>query len=283
MQTRKSSQKTLDTEFTTSQETKRPKKGSKDSNKKMNTDETQKTMAATTCDPNEDMKNFIREKLDEQTVKLSQQIYQINVEINKLKETTDELTKSVEYNSAEIGENQARVKQLEKSFVDYREEVDRKFLTLELYQRRPNLLIYGIADDRNPEEAVRELFEELQLPDSLDLLQVHRLPRHSTNERTASMPKPILVRFLRMKERQMVQDASYKHSSLLRDKQVSIRTDMPVILKKYRGKLATKTYHMRTKQQLQTRIREQGVDVTLEYRRNAQSPWIKIGLEDEIV
>ncbi len=224
----------------------------------------------------EDMKTFIAETMKQHT-------HEIKMDISSVRSKLDELFETVKFNSDGIVANSEKIDEVRIEMAEMKMDYEKRFLQQEIYMRKNNLLVYGVDDARDPATAVRELFNTLQIPnaDTIGLVTVHRLPRTSTNPYTAKQPKPILVKFITLDDRQTVLHASYKQGDLLRKTKNTIRTDLPVLLKKFRGKLATKAYNMRTKKNLQTRIREQGTEVYLQYRKDKTSSWIDIGLEEE--
>lgn len=54
-----------------------------------------------------------------------------------------------------------------------------------------------------------------------------------------------------------------------------ILSDLPVKMKEQRGKLAKEAYKIRHEEELQTRIREQGLEVFLEVRKDRNQSWEK--------
>jgi len=231
----------------------------------------------------EEMKSFITSSLHAQTVELSEKIDYVNQELSALNKKTDGLIDSVEFHSEEIEKLKTDMEDLRKENTALKTDFDKKLLIQEVYSRKINLLVYGIADTEDPETACHTLFAEMGLTRHMDFVNIHRLPRFNTTmERTANAPKPVMVKFLKMTDRQLVYDASFKQRDLLKKRRITIRTDLPVVLKKYRGKLADKGFAMRKVDKVQTRITEKGADVTLQYRRASDRPWITIGLNEEL-
>ncbi len=232
------------------------------------------------------MRAFIRDSLKEQTNEIVGKIDSMNNEIKELTKKTADILDSVEYNSVQIRKNADDFAKLREELEGVKTEYEQRLLTQELYTRKSNLLVYGIADEREPDAAVRETFDKMGLSGVEEMLfaSVHRLPRTSTDPTNfrADMPKPIMVKFVQSHDRQRVYSASFKNGDYLRTNKISIRTDLPVPLKKVRGKLANKAFHLRKTKKMQTRIMEKGIDITLEIRKNAQDKWRTIGLNEDV-
>ncbi len=94
------------------------------------------------------------------------------------------------------------------------------------------------------------------------------------------MPKPIVVKFVRAEDRQKVFSSSIKGWASLRERRITIRTDLPVILKKQRGRLANRAFELRKTHKVQTRIQEKGIDIYLQIRKSPNNPWRTIGIDE---
>ena len=133
-------------------------------------------------------------------------------------------------------------------------------------------------------------------------VNVHRLPRrHDATQDGDQAPDPIIIRFVKFSEREMVLRAFYTYNSNAAknrrrqiqegaatrsadqrtvDKddplfRVSIRTDLPRQMKIKRSQLASKAYELR-KQGFLTRIRVIGTEVILQTKKaNGAEDWKK--------
>ena len=113
-----------------------------------------------------------------------------------------EVEKGMGFANAEI---EKRKKKEEEIAAEMKELKD-GFLYQEAYSRRENLCFFGIPEDENGDENTRELLykffsDELNIEnsDSIDFQRVHRLGRKKTGQ-----PRPIIARFLRFPDREMV-------------------------------------------------------------------------------
>ena len=203
--------------------------------------------------------------------------------ITSLHEAVEETKVSINFNASRIDENRGRMDDLEHKQSQLRSDLENQLLLQEVHMRKPNLLVYGIADP-DIEKACRDLFLSLGVTSAHDMLfnTIHRLPRKQSWPVNEGKPLPIVVKFVRLSDRDRVYDASIKGRSLLRSKSVSIRTDLPVNLKKYRGKLASYAFNLRVDHKVQTKIVERGIDIKLYYRRDGLSQWSEIGLGDPV-
>ena len=189
-------------------------------------------------------------------------------------------------------------------------------MLLELHDRKQNLLVYGVPEMKNENVystmyGVIANFLQIPLPEAAKtpLVNAHRLPapKQGNPDGTAPPPRPIIVRFAFMEDRNRLLD-SFERSTRQRptdadhrpDQQISqqpqqnlqptqapanrydrvtIRTDLPPEMKRERGRLATLAYKIRKEKQLSTRIRINGINLYLQTRKRAtsgspQSPWI---------
>jgi hypothetical protein len=203
------------------------------------------------------------------------------------KEFEDSMTdilESVKYNAEEVEQNKSEIKEVRDEMESVRREFEKKFRRQEVYLRRANLLIYGIPQINDTDAAARKVFRSIgvEAVETIDFVNVHRLPRHNTDPTRASHALgPIIVKFVKMADRQRILDASYKNFKMLKETRISIRTDLPVDMKKLRGRLAEKAYLLR-KQHKQTRIIEKDIDVFLLYRDHKDSPWTRVDNPDNV-
>lgn len=66
---------------------------------------------------------------------------------------------------------------------------------------------------------------------------------------------------------------NYGSGLKIANKKINIVDDLPVIMKEARNDLAKIAYNIRTKKNLQTRMRSKGVHLFLETRLNASDVW----------
>ena len=77
-------------------------------------------------------------------------------------------------------------------------------------------------------------------------------------------PKPIILRFASYADREMVLSNAYK----LAGSKWRIVNDLPVIMKLKRKRLSNEAYKIRKSENLQTRIKDKGLSMYLQVRKN---------------
>ena len=161
---------------------------------------------------------------------------------------------------------QERIERLEEH-IRYQEARSRKY----------NLLFYGIQHkDEDTLKTIKDFFQnDLKLGKStvedMVIANAHRVPRKIE---VPDAPDPIIVKFARMEEREMVYRA---RTQLPVTSKKSVRTDLPADLKRKRGALSQIAYTMRKKDKMQTRIIESPRDVKLKFRKTKEDEWTFYG------
>lgn len=208
---------------------------------------------------------------------LRQGVTQTKGQVNTLTETVGQIEKSLEFQGQSLKENEEKQKknmEETKGYIDEKiEELNKKLLLLEKQDRKYNLLVYGIPEESDEDvcEKMRELFvNDLQISphrvDNMYFAHGHRLPT-----KAKAGPRPIIIRFTSFGDRELVLSNVPKLAGTRR----RILSDLPVIMKEERGKLANKAYKIRQDEKLQTRIREQRLTLSLEVRVDSSESWVK--------
>lgn len=179
--------------------------------------------------------------------------------------------------------------------------IEKQILLMEIYQRKSNLLFYGIAQnkDENVIDQLRTVFIQLgispEVAAKITIMNAHRLPRksRSTDGSAASDqgPDPIIAKFAIMSERQLLLEAYQARNKNATDgdvqdvqaarhgasngsrSRISVRTDLPPKMKFRRGKLSNIAYRLRKDKHLSTKIFVQGTDVVLQYKEKGSRDW----------
>ena len=147
---------------------------------------------------------------------------QVHEEISSLKSTVGELRRSLEFTQAEIDDLRGEVKQLEKEKAADKSTIQELMKQcrdtgenceiledrcdyFEDYSRRNNIHITGMEEipggeswEQTAEQVQKLLADKMQLPD-LTLERAHRV-----GQRTAQRPRPVVARFLRYGDRELV-------------------------------------------------------------------------------
>ena len=88
--------------------------------------------------------------------------------------------------------------------------------------------------------------------------------------------KPIILRFARYRDREIVLSNAYKLAGAKRRN----LSDLPVSLKKEKKRLATEAFHIKKNEKLKTRIKEKGQNVYLEVRKESAEDSVDEGRTD---
>ena len=93
----------------------------------------------------------------------------------------------------------------------------------------------------------------------------HRIPSKSPG------PKPIIMRFGRYQDRDLVLSNAYKLAGSKR----RIIADWPVPMKNERGRLSKIAFKIRKEEDMQKRIKDKGLSMYLEVRKDENAQWVK--------
>jgi hypothetical protein len=198
--------------------------------------------------------------------------------ISYLKGMEDRLTEKVNGIDSKLNSIIVRVEDVESRVKDLQQQVsdvEKKLLEQEVYNRKYNLMLYGLHGHENKSsetiDKLRTLArDKLQIPsltvDKMLFRNAHRLQKRDDK------PAPIIMVFLCWSDRMTFLEGA---RNLKRNDGLSIRTDLPPILKKRRGVLNSVGYDLRMREKVQTRVREKATNLWLETRKNSSLPWMK--------
>lgn len=201
------------------------------------------------------------------------------VSINRALEDHEHTMEFTASKIKESGEKHRReMKKLEKSINERIKQLDQKLMLLEKHDRKYNLLFYGIPEENGEKlyDKMRRFFvtdlgieeEKAQL---IHFVNGHRYPTKSDG------PNPIILRFTSWDDRELV----LSHANHLVNTRKRILTDLPVAMKLERDRIAKASYKIRKEESLQTRIRDKGLDVYLEVRKDKKDKWVRRQLDTE--
>lgn len=218
---------------------------------------------------------------------LKGEVSQLRSEIAESKEETagistkvKEIERSLEYQAEEVRsmkvlQAEGIEKGIEKVESDLNRkitELNNKLLLLEKHDRKYNLLFYGIQEEQGEDviEKLKVIFiNDLEIDEdkveSMYFAHGHRLPSRGQG------PRPIILRFIAYEDRELVLANAKKLVGTRR----RILADLPETMKIERNRLAKRAYDFRKKDQLQTRIRDRGLEVFLETRKLTTDTWVK--------
>ena len=214
---------------------------------------------------------------------LKGEVAQLRTEVTESKEETagisakvSEIERSLEFQAEELRcIKVSQTEGIEKVKSDLNQkisELNSKLLLLEKHDRKYNLLFYGIQEE--PGEDVIEKLKTMFINDlerdedkveSMYFAHGHRLPSRGQG------PKPIILMFISYEDQELVLSNVRKLVGSRR----RILVDLPEPMKIERNRLAKRAYDFRKKDQLQTRIRDKGLEVYIETRKLSTDSWVK--------
>ena len=134
------------------------------------------------------------------------------------------------------------------------------------------MLFYGFPEEsgENVYEVIRQsLIHDLKLDEegvrNMYFAAGHRVPTK------AASPKPIIIRCTSLEDRDLILSESKNYGGL--KKRVVI--DWPKDMKEERSRLAKIAYEIRKSEKQQTRIKDKGLEVFLEVRKDETEKWKK--------
>ena len=209
----------------------------------------------------------------------------INTEVKDAKRNIEDISgkvkdieKSLEFqaNQLKLSDNkqEEKLKSIKSEIDSKLEELNKKILLMEKHGRKYNLLFYGFPEERPGEniyENMRNVFvEDLHL-DSDKVESMYFANAHRLASEYGDGPRPVIMRFNSYEERELVLANAHKLAGSKR----RILPDLPVVMKKERGRLAKEAYQIRKTEKLHTRIRDKGLEVYLEVRKEKTDSWVK--------
>ena len=169
-----------------------------------------------------------------------------------------------------------------------KDEMEERFLLLEMHDRKLNLLFYGVKPSpyEDPYVKAREVISSLlgitmEEAKRIHLVNAHRLPtklppeqqgRDANSGSSPPRPQPIIVRFGTMLDRDRIIKAYENPGRQRYDDEspfarMTVRSDLPAKMKRERGKLAAAAYKIRKDKEYQTRIKIVGTKIALQTRK----------------
>ena len=193
-----------------------------------------------------------------------------------INEKLEEYETSIEFNSSMIKDTELKqinkLEKAEKRIDDKIKELDNKLLLLEKQDRKYNLLFYGIPQETNERLYdkmrhffVTELGIETEKAQNIHFVNGHRYPTKNKG------PNPVILRFSSFDDRELV----LAHAKNLLNTGKRILTDLPTKMKIERNRIANIAYQIRKGEELQTRIKDKGLDLYLEVRKNKGATWVR--------
>ena len=176
--------------------------------------------------------------IEEAVAGLDKEVQHLKEKVNNTNKTVKELEESVDFNDEEIA-NLKRDPRASQNSID---DLSKQLLYQEHYSRRENLMFMGIAEKNitdeqtsqqepeNTKEIVYKFMEEeMQISNPRDSIAFQRI--HRVGKPKDDGPRPIIARFLRYADREMVLHQARK---TLKNKDFSVFEDIPKELYKLR-------------------------------------------------
>lgn len=203
-------------------------------------------------------------------------------DIRSLDKTLRKHEETIEFNASQIIESDQKrkreIKKMENSVDEKIKLLDQKLMLLEKQDRKYNLLFYGIPEqegeklyEKMPRFFVADLGIDERRAQDIHFVNGHRYPTKSDG------PKPIILRFSCWDDRELV----LSQAKNLLNTRKRILTDLPVPMKIERDKIAKVAYKIRKEEKLQTRIKDKGLDLYLEVRKDKKVKWVRREIENE--
>lgn len=217
------------------------------------------------------------EELKDDISAVKNDMTEVTTDVVNMKSQLDEVEKSMDFHASKVDqvekEQDEKREKMNKELNEKIEELNNKLMMLEKHDRKYNLIFYGIGEERNEKlyEKMRYFFTrhlkvEEEKAKEIHFSNGHRLPTDSKFKG----PKPVIMRFSSYEDRELVISRAYH----LAGSDMRILTDLPVQMKKERARLAKIAYDIRQQEKLKTRIKDRGLEVTLEVRKNDTEKWM---------
>ena len=216
------------------------------------------------------------DELKEEVGNMKSNIEKNENDIIAINEKLEDYETSIEFNSSMIKDTEQnqtkKLEEAEKRVDEKIKELGNKLLLLEKQDRKYNLLFYGIPQEANERlyDRMRHFFAtelgiEKETAQNIHFVNGHRYPTKNKG------PNPVIIRFSSWDDRELV----LSHAKNLLNTGKRILTDRPTKMKIERNRIANIAYQIRKGEELQTRIKDKGLDLYLEVRKNKTDKWVR--------
>ena len=229
------------------------------------------------------------------SAKVCKKLEDIHTDISAMKTKLQNLEGSVQDNSDRMLDiENKKLPGLETKLMAEIDKLKDNLVASEIYQRKMNLLFYGLPQKPN-EDVERVLREEAFMllglsqeeANSISIINSHRLPkRNADGNATNNAPPVIIAKFVYMADRNWLLSAYERkakaktaqprgnaENSAINTPRISVRTDLPPALKAKRSILATKAFQLRKQNNLSTKIAVVGTKVLLYTKARNATIW----------
>lgn len=199
---------------------------------------------------------------------------EVKADVQNMKSQVEDIEQSLEYQAGRADdiekEQEEKLARMNSEFDDKLESLNKKLMMLEKHDRKYNLIFHGITEEQGEKlyNKMRGFFlHSLKIEEErvkkIHFSNGHRLPSDHDG------PRPVIMRFVSYEDRELVLSKAFN----LAKTGMRILTDLPVPMKKERQRLAKIAYGIRQKENLKTRIRDTGLDMILEVRKDDSTRW----------
>ena len=237
---------------------------------------------------NNDLKQFIMQMKEDIMSKLDQNqrdIREIREELRNMKTTVSDVEKATCNHAQRLDDIEKKtIPEVKSTMAKTVSQLEEKLLLLEIHDRKSNLLVYGV-EEKKDEDIKTDILDvwhhnfsvsDEQLDRGTVMTDCHRLPQSQyakPNKDGKMPPRPIIVRFAYKSDR----DFFLNSKNMKRGSKIRVLEDLPPVMKRERGRLASVAYQLRKERQVMTRISVRRTNVVLEYKEKNKpdASWLK--------
>ena len=172
--------------------------------------------------------------IEEKVSRLDEDVQDLKQKTNRVEKKASELEESIQFNEDDISDLKKESKESKFEINDLRKQL----LYLETYSRRENVKFFGIdevvlaSEVDSPTEDTRDLVfkflgNKLRIENPRGRIEFQRVHRLGKPNNSSDKPRPIIARFLRYSDKEMVMDQARKELKRQEDKQFSVFDDIP--------------------------------------------------------
>ena len=167
--------------------------------------------------------------IEEKVSRLDEDVQDLKQKRNRVKKKASELEESIQFNEDDISDLKKEVKVSKFEINDLRKHL----LYLEKYSRKENVKFFGIdevvpvSDVESPPEDTKDLLfnfleNKLRIKNPCGRIEFQRVHQLGKPNSSSNKSRPIIARFLRYSDKEMVMDQARKELKRQEDKQFSV-------------------------------------------------------------
>ena len=149
--------------------------------------------------------------IEESVSRLESEVQGLKTRVKKLEKNVEEIEEGLQYNEEDVRDLQRDNKKLEHKVYDLKKQL----LYMETYSRRENIKFFGVPENTecNMEEGSAEQYqfleEKLKIEQPRQKIEFQRI--HRLDKPNSFKPRPIIARFLRYSDRELIMEKACKH------------------------------------------------------------------------